>query len=283
MTDDRPTLTTAEARARDAVRALGVPQADPAFRARLAREFATGTLGAPPRRIVALPWFQRPAVRWGLAPLAAAAAVLLVSALNRGPEWKVSGELGGEGVAVVDGRPIPLSSGHLGDLARAIRPGARVQMPDGVSLDLVSPGLLAVRLMDGADMTVPSPPGRWFGRRVNAEVQKGELRISTGAAFHGAVLHIATLSAELEVRGTTLAVICEPEGTCVCVEEGVVMVGEKEGPMVPVPHGMRRYIYNDDRAPVLAPMRPQEHEALPKFEAEHGTALRKSETGQATR
>lgn len=270
MNDDRAPLTFDETRARDAVRGLDAPAARPAFRERLRREFVDGSIAAAPRRVIALPWTRRPAFRWIAAPVAAAALLLAVTALNHGPRWQVI-DASGDGLAIVDGRPVPL--GHREDLARAIRPGARVQMPDGARLEIVSPGVLAIQLMNGVDMTVPSPPGRWFGRRTEGEVRKGELRITTGAGFHGAQLHLATVEAEVQVTGTTLAVICAPEGTCVCVLEGVVKVGEREGTMMNVEHGMRRFVYNDTRPPIIDRMLPQEKIALAEFRAQREQAM----------
>lgn len=263
MNEERDVLTPDEQRARDAVRGLAPPRAEPAFRARLKADFVSGAIASTrPRVVVLRPWYARPAFAWVAVPVAAAAALLLVPVLNRGPAWEMT-RLTGDGIAVVDGRPIPL--GHADQLARRIRPGVRVELPEGAVLELAVPGTLALELSHGADVTVPARPGRWFAREVSTEARSGEMRIATGPAFHGATLRIATLEARVEVTGTALAVICEPEGTCVCVEEGTVQVGEKAGPMVAVPAGMRRYVYNDARAPVLAPMRPEEHEALPKL------------------
>jgi len=79
------------------------------------------------------------------------------------------------------------------------------------------------------------------------------------------------------VKGTTLAVIMEPTGTCVCVLEGEVMVGargESAGPegsggdaMMPVTSGQRGYVFRDGRTPERADIRPTELVALAKFRA----------------
>ena len=50
----------------------------------------------------------------------------------------------------------------------------------------------------------------------------------------------------VEVTGTTLAVIREPQGTCVCVLEGAVRMGGPREPMATVPHGHLRYVFGDE-------------------------------------
>lgn len=265
MSLDPTPWTPEEQRARDAVRGLGAPEARPEFRERLRAAFSSGTIGAPSRRVVPLPSRLGPGLRRFVAVAAAGVAVVVaLNNLNEGPRWTIAARHG-DGVAIVDGRPVPLA--HDAELRRVIRPGARIELPAGAELELVSAGVMALELSHGADVTVPVPPGRWFRRTSGAEARRGELRITTGARFHGAVLRIATLEAQVEVTGTTLAVICEPEGTCVCVLEGTVKVGEKAGPMVEVKGGMRRYVFNDARDPVTAVMRPEEHDHLPKFRA----------------
>ena len=79
--------------------------------------------------------------------------------------------------------------------------------------------------------------------------------------------------ARVEVTGTTLAVICDPEGTCVCVFEGVVHVGRKSGPLSPVEHGKRGFVYNDGREPVVATIRETELVKLGMFREQSRKAL----------
>jgi len=71
----------------------------------------------------------------------------------------------------------------------------------------------------------------------------------------------------VEVTGTTLAVICEPAGTCVCVFEGVVHVGAKGAAAEAVPGGRRRYVFSDGRPPEVADIRPAEIGKLGSFRA----------------
>jgi ferric-dicitrate binding protein FerR (iron transport regulator) len=255
-------LTAEQQRARDAVRALRPPAADPAFRARLRNDFVSGRLAAGPARHARPAWYRSPRVAFALLPLAAAAAVAVVLVLNRGPAWSVAPSRG-EGVAVVDGLPVPME--HTAELAARIRPGVRLRVPEGAEIELMSAGGVAIQVTAGSDFSVPDVPGRWFGRSTSAELRSGEVRITTGAGFHGARLAVITPEARVEITGTTLAVIREPAGTCVCVLEGRVMVGATPSEMVPVERGRRRYVFADGRPSEEAEMRPAEHEALPAF------------------
>lgn len=272
MSDHEP-MTGDERRAQEAVRALARPVADPAFRARLKREFAESTIApglkpgtgsamdAPGARVIRGPWF---ADRRTQAALAIAAAVLVVTAiaLNRPAPWVVTGA-SGEGIAMVDGRPIPMN--HEGELTAALRPGSRVRVPVGTELEITSPGSIVIQLVAGTDATIPASPGRWLGRKLRGEVRAGELRITTGPRFRGARLALSTPDAQVEVTGTTLAVICDPHGTCVCVLEGRVRVGAINAPsreMAEVERGHLRFVFNDGRDPVTEDMRPMEREKL---------------------
>ena len=182
-----------------------------------------------------------------------------VAHANRAPQWKLE-SVHGDGIVIVDGAPVPTA--HAEDLARRMRSGAFVQLPAGVELELVSRGTLAVQITGGTHASVPSLPGRWFARHAAAEVREGEIRVTTGSAFHGARLAIDTPEARVAVVGTTFAVICEPAGTCVCVMEGRLMVGARGGAMSPVMAGHRRYVFADGRPEESAEMRATEHEPL---------------------
>lgn len=271
MSERDDDLTPAERRVRGLVRAAGPVKADPAFRARLKDAFVSGAIEAPappPRAArparpdLRAPWEGVQWMRWGLGLASAAAMFFVVVALNRGPSWELRA-VSGQGVAVIDGRPVPLN--HHDEIARMIRPGSRVRVPDGADVMLASAGTMALELTAGTDAVIPATPGRWFGRGVQSEVRSGTMRITTGARFHGARLMVQTPSADVQVTGTTLAVICEPEGTCVCVLEGVVEVGPHGGPRAEVPHGRRRFVYLDDREPDADTIRQKEAVMLADF------------------
>lgn len=262
MSPDRDALTPAETRARDAVRDLPRPPADAAFRARLRRDFAAGTIGE--RRALVLPAARPQGLGWRLA-MAAVAALLLVAGVmlaNRGANWTVLATIG-DGVVVVDGRPIPL--GHHEDLIAQLRPGARVVVPDGAEVELGTAAGMIVQVTAGTEFTLPASPGRWFRREVAGRVGHGEIRLTTGPAFRGARLRVETPEATVQVTGTTLAVICEPAGTCVCVLDGAVRVGGRSVAMEAVQAGRRRYVFNDGRPPESAEIRAMEIGKLGAF------------------
>jgi hypothetical protein len=171
----------------------------------------------------------------------------------------------GAGIAVIDDQPVPMN--HIEELRARLKPGARVRIPSGSALEIANAGNLAIHLDPGTDAILPRAPGRWLWRAASAEVRAGELRITTGPNFRGGRLTVWTPAARVKVTGTTLAVICDPEGTCVCVFDGVVRVGRRSGPLLAVEHGRRGFVYNDRREPVAAPIRETELVELGTFRA----------------
>jgi ferric-dicitrate binding protein FerR (iron transport regulator) len=273
-------LDPAQERAREALDRMPAAPPDPDFRATLRAEVATGRFrergtGRPledalRRRAGPRGVLGSPAVRWAGVPLAFAALLMMVSALNRAPDWSVSAA-SGLGIAVVDGQPIPMN--HTAELARALQAGARVRVPEGSEIELMGPGQMLIQLTSGTDFVVPPTPGRWWRRSVSAEVRAGELRITTGPHFHGARLTLTTPAARVEVTGTTLAVICDPEGTCVCVLEGRVRVGPLDGALADVEGGHLRFIYSDGREPKVAGMREVEATRLGEMRSNRAPLL----------
>ena len=263
MNGERPDLVTPEAaRAREALRALAPPRPDPAFRERLKRDFVAGRIGERRTLVLPIPGQRRLAWRLALAPAALALLAVAAWMANRGPGWSVM-TTRGEGSAIVDGAPVPLASRE--QLGRRLRPGARLTVPAGAEVELASLSGLVVQVTAGTEFTLPATPGRWLQRRVTGAVRHGEVRVTTGHAFAGALLRLDTPEAAVEVTGTTLAVICEPAGTCVCVYDGVVRVGPGGTGMVSVPNGRRRFVFNDGRPPESAEIRPMENTKLAMF------------------
>jgi hypothetical protein len=213
---------------------------------------SSAAVPSPPRAI-------RRGRAFRLAAPAALAALLVVLATNRGPDWRLVA-VSGAGVAVIGSTPVPLN--HLDELKRQLRPGVRIRIPEGASLEVASPGHLTIQVTSGADVVLPPPPGRWFGRRVGGEIERGELRVTTGDRFRGATLLVTSPEAKVEARGATLAVIREPIGTGVSVLEGTVAVGEPGGPMVKVEQGTRRFVFNDGREPETEPIRESDAKVL---------------------
>jgi ferric-dicitrate binding protein FerR (iron transport regulator) len=270
MTPPDELRSPAEERTRQALRSLERPEADPTFRERLRREFIAGTLAPGPRRaeaagsVVALP--RRRWRGWQIAAAcgAAAAAVIALVTLNRAPGWELMSATG-EGIVIVDRIPVPL--GHAEDLSRRLRPGATLRLAAGSEVVVALPGQLAIQITPATTVTLPGAPGRWFGRHARGALEAGEVRITTGPGFRGARLALETPEAFVELTGTTLAVIREPEGTCVCVYEGKVAVGAKDESPEEVPSGTRRFVFQDGRPPERAEIRPAEIGMLRRFRA----------------
>lgn len=282
-------LTAEAERARAALRGAPPVRADTAFRERLKQEFVSGAIevtgsrirrlrangeaaGARPAvKIASFPKRPRgvPTLAWIGASLAAAAALVVVfGAVNRGPTWWVTAARG-DGTVRVDGQTVALDDRDA--MRRLLVPGAEIEVTGNAELDLCSNGVLAMQLSPGTRMTLPPPPGRWLGRRTELYARSGELRVTTGRRFPGAQLAVMSPTAAIEVRGTTLAVIIEDTGTCVCVYEGTAMVGRLRGgefaDMHAVPGGMRRYVYKDERTADadLHDMRDEERVKLASF------------------
>jgi ferric-dicitrate binding protein FerR (iron transport regulator) len=263
MSADRPdTRSAREARAREAVAGLERPRADAAFRERLKRDFVSGRIGE--RRSLVLEAVRQKSPAWRLAFAVAAALLVVVGvmSMNRGGSWTVLATTG-DGVAIVEGQPVPLA--HHEALDQKIQPGMRITVPEGGEMELTTTAGLVVQVTAGTEFVLPTVPGRWFGRRATGSVRRGEIRLTTGPAFRGAALHIDTPEAVVVVTGTTLAVICEPTGTCVCVHDGAVKVGPRGGAMEDVTAGRRRYVFNDGRPPETAEIRATEVHPLGTF------------------
>ena len=227
----------------------------------------------PPRRMFRFPKPTRPRFA---AVLAAAAAITVAFGIvgNRGPQWRLL-NVTGTGYVQADGEAIPVERLNL--LAERLHPGVELVLPPTASIDMAAGSDLAMEILPGTSFTIPPAPARWFLRRSELYARGGEMRVTTGPTFQGAKLEMHTPDAMVQVTGTTLAVIMEPTGTCVCVLEGEVMMGARGvsagpegsggGTMMPITSGHRGYVFRDGRNPERADIRPTELVALAKFRA----------------
>jgi len=222
----------------------------PEFRARLRSKFVGDAIPRPARDR----WWSAP---WRIAATTALIAALILgpgSLLNRGPAWRLS-SASGSGAIRIDGRAAPIDAPV--EIARRLRPGADVHLPAGAQLDLELPGIAVIQLVGGSHATLPGSPGRWFGRSMVASLDVGEIRISTGPVFHRNRLSVTTPEARAVVAGTTLAVLRQPDTTCVCVLEGkVAMIGHDSADSVDA--GTRRSVFGRGGPPLVEPIRPME-------------------------
>ena len=259
MSDDQEKQTEEQRVAESAVRGLGLPKANPDFRARLRQEFASGSI-RPQLKLVPNLARGRGIGPWmGAFAAAAAALVLIAGWANQGPRWTVH-RLEGAGTITVDDHNFPASQAE--QISAALHPGAVLHLSEDATLDLNAGSTMVLELAPGSNVRLPGSPGRWWSRRVAAQVMAGNLRISTGQAFHGASLMVKGRDAEALVTGTTLTVICDDVGTCVCVREGRVDVRRPNSPMVSVPEGQLMFTPRDGAPSVCHGMRPDERIAL---------------------
>jgi hypothetical protein len=252
---DQEKLTPEQNLAQRAVRSLSEPKASPEFRHRLKEEFVSGRI---PPEIRPVPRRRR-ATLLTVGVLAAAAVIIIGIFLgNQTPDWRLEGPL--PSTLIVNGEEVPVDDARQMD--DMLQPGASIACEDTMGATIASPGHLYVQLTPCSEVILPETPRRWFGRTLEAEVMHGEVRFVTGESFEGAKLMVETPEVVIEVLGTTIAVIREDFGTCVCVLNGSVKMGPKDGPMEVVNEGRRRTIFNDGRAPFEEEILPMERMKL---------------------
>jgi hypothetical protein len=175
--------------------------------------------------------------------------------LNRPPAWKLVG-YAGSGAIMVDEQEIPPL-----DLGGEILPGRRVEARGDLQLDLHLPGTILLQLPPGADVTLPVS-GRLFDRPLRGEIRAGEVRCVTGPRFHGSRLVFKAPDATIEVSGTTFAIICELDATCLCVFDGTATMVAADGKAERVAPGTRRTVYRSGAQPLVEEIRPMERMKL---------------------
>jgi len=248
-----------EVRVMEKLRSAPASVAEPAYRERLKREFTAGSFTERTVVLPLPPLHRRRRMRWVTGLAAAASVTIVAAALNQPPQWTAL-PTAGSGSVVVNGVSLPVQ--NSAELTRRLTPGSRVLLRSTQDLDLVSSGLLAMQLSPGTELTLPSPPGRWFGRHARASVDRGLVRVTTGRHFGGARLAITTPEATVHVTGTTLAVIAEPGGTCVCVLEGTAHVRPHRGTMTRVHPGSQYEVSRGAGATKVGDMREAERPKL---------------------
>jgi hypothetical protein len=234
-----------ESRVREAVGFLSEPKPTEAFRRTLRGEFSDGRI---------LERAKQNRRRWPtiytilfrvLAPAAAASVIgMWIWQWNSPPAWEVSG-LMAEGTLIVDGTSYAMT--EFAEVEKYLVPGARLELRSETDLELVSDGVIAIQLTPQSSMRLPAVPGRLFGRSAEGELYTGEIRVATGKDFHGAELFIRTAEADVQIMGSTMAVIRDSVSTCVCAYEGCIFMAPGGDELSEVPNGMRRFVYNDGR------------------------------------
>jgi ferric-dicitrate binding protein FerR (iron transport regulator) len=236
---ERENRTPEELAVQERVRALPSALPDDEFRIRLRDEFISGTI--PERRSARRRDRTLPFAGVGITLAAAAALVGIFFMINRGPAWQFVA-VSGDGRVHIGEREFPASEATR-ILPDVLRSGAFIRLEGETQLDLLSPGILAIQMAPGSNLTIPAPPGRWLARSTTGRVDEGEVRFVTGPRFAGAHLTIEAPSARIHATGTTFAVISAPDSTCVCVLEGEVRMEGVDGSSEIVEAGMRRTIF----------------------------------------
>jgi hypothetical protein len=265
-------LTRDEERAREAIRSLPSVAADSRFRERLKVDFAAGRLAGEHHQVqkplsIGLRLF-RPSF---LVPAAAAAVLLIaVVTLRQGPTLELA-DVTGSGVVTVDGQPYQTTDRR--GLERALRPGARVEVPDGIEIDVLHPDTVVYELA-AATMTLPRSPDSWSGKTAECRLESGEVRVLTGPGFGEGRLIVMTPEGMIHVTGTLVSVVSDTSGTCVCVHHGTVRVGIDAADLEPIPAGQRKVMFADERPPIITEIAPPHREHLVEFEAKYHSGIR---------
>jgi hypothetical protein len=275
MTDEGTTnLSPEERRIRAEVRSLREVRAEPAFREKLKRQFVTGEITERPARgsEPSSRWWQP--WGWTLIPAAAVAVALLILLFPARPlVWTVH-DVSGEGRIVIDGESV--TADERDRLARLVGSGARVELAEGIVLDLMLEDRLLFELDEGAQVALPEPSRRPSERPLTSEVHAGELRVKTGPGFSGHRLRILTSESRTDLIGTTVSVFKGDGLTCVCVLEGTARIGEDDARMEEVAAGMRKIMFADGRPSRIVEIEPHHEEGLLRFVERHENVFRSS-------
>jgi hypothetical protein len=261
-------------RAQEAVGSLGRVPADPDFRARLREQFVAGALDegqADPSRLekpaagvtkTGPALWRRPAA-W--APLAAAAVLaFILVGFNPLPGPQLL-DLAGSGPVLIDGREFAASDRP--GIEQALQGGSTVVLGPEVTLDLLYPGTMAMRLEAGTELSLPERPGRWFGRQVQADLPLGEVSIRTGPELTGGAILVSTPEGVTTVTGTLISVFRNTEVTCVCLFEGSASVATADAELGTLPPRQRWVVFSDGREPALMAIEPGHEAHMLDFDA----------------
>jgi hypothetical protein len=191
-----------------------------------------------------------------IAPIAFAAAVILML-LGYGAQsphpWRV--------MDVVDPQQ------QLADSDMAVGntvTSGMLESPGDGEIELALGGMLHMRLSPGTRIMLPKAPRRWNPSNLKVEVQAGELFCTTTGQRLPTTLDVYTDNLTARVTGTTFSVWRNPEGTCVCLLEGSVMVMPKEAgaETVTVPQGNKVVLFDDGRPHLVEPINSMERTKL---------------------
>lgn len=221
--------------------------ADPAredFRQDLRARFVAGELeDAAPE-----PAARRSSLRlltWA-APLAVAAAILLIVNLGGGDaSWRVR-SIAGDGPLVIDGVDVASFDGP--ELERRIRAGQEIET-GAHRVDLELGRRVRMRFEPGSRVRVEPSDGE---EPLSFDLLAGELHGVTGPDFESAELRIETPRGTATITGTAFSILAVPQGACFCVGHGTVGVTDPEsGRVHSVGRGSSIFLYAEGGASEL--------------------------------
>ena len=112
---------------------------------------------------------------------------------------------------------------------------------------------LRFTMLPGTSLSLPKPPGRWFGRNRRMHIDSGEIYGTSGGQKLGFELVFSTDELEARLTGTTFAVFRIDVASCVCLWEGGVAVTPlvDNYDVVHLEEKHRVWIYRDGREPEI--------------------------------
>lgn len=189
------------------------------------------------------------ALRWRALALAAATlAIALVGwhLLRETTPWSVLAGTG-SGEIQIDGTRFAVADRPR--WSALVRPGAIVSTGPGVELELTCGDAILLVITEKTAVTVPDEPGRYVGRTSTLRLDRGEIRATTGPGFPGMEFRVEAKEASAAMTGTTIAVIRNDQGTCLCVLEGSAALAVPNAEPVPVTPAQRRLVFGDGAPP----------------------------------
>ncbi|MBD3161464.1 MAG: hypothetical protein GF346_04565 [Candidatus Eisenbacteria bacterium] len=251
-------------RIRRAIRNLPRVDPDPTYQAQVRRAFLEDSPAADPV-VPVRPRFRWPDwLRFSLVPATVVAILLVLFIANRGPDWSIHRAYG-DGAITIDGTSVAID--RIESAEPLLRAQESVRLGEEAGLEIRCGDLLVVEAVPGTEFTMPGRPGRWSDRSMRLHVENGEVRVLSGEEFAGHSLDLITPEGRTVLTGTIVSVFRNPELTCVCVLEGEAMIGEDAETMEPIPAGMRKVMFQDDRPALVTEIAPDHLTGLEEFAA----------------
>jgi len=201
--------------------------------------------------------------RWSIGLAAAAAAALLIVLLlpRPLPVWQVADATPGA-MLQIDGTSMPARD----LLGIPLAPGTRIRGHDEGDVILQVDNAILLLLTPGTEITVGAANPRLGRPRLTATLHHGMAFGTTASGFPSGGLRMLTPEAEVHVSGTTFAVECNPDTTCVCVLTGTVGVRSLDGDSIgEVPRGAQMFVSRDLSLTRVEPLPSDRYDMLAEF------------------